>query len=712
MNARKFIIIVYLLIFQSVAFNMHAQEKEKRQALYEMSIEELMDVTIVTAGKKTEEVRDIPASIVLITREDIEKYGYTTLTEILESIPGIFPVNDYSYYGVKFGIRGFWNTIANNDIKILVNGVDQINDIFSNYPLTKIAVPVEVIDRIEVVRGPMSVIYGSGAFFAVINIFTNAAQDKKSMRLATLSAGTQEGRRAVFRSAEKKTDFEYVVNISYSSSDGIDQPYSKMTNNIASLPVATQGTGGLLGNQEKYADFYGSFGRFYSYHRFAETKYGFCLVFPSYKHGSVAHISTTNSMIGYKTSFSKALILDLRLGFNKFNEDNDHDFLFDNAYIYETTKSSSYYFNLDALYNVSTNLEFALGLNYYSASDVQESYHMPSLAWNAYYNTDMQLDDGEAITTRALFGHLNYKPFHSLKIVLGLRLEQLLGYMLKQKIGDHAIGIPADVNKGIYSNQNVEIIPRIAAIYYFNETNVFKIMYGQATKHPSWWQNSSELFYGRPLSLNSEKVHTIEMNYISNPITEITINSSVYYNILNNLIIRKFGLDQNGVLYNYFSNAGEITTLGAELTVKYMLFQRATIEICSAWQDTENKNHPHIKEGYSPEYLGYFKASYDVKKNFSAALATNYVGAMEADWRQNPDGSGMRIGDSVDDYFSASANLRLNNLLDKGVYINIHCANLLDTDIRYPATTNINDTFPKGTLGMGRSILVSVGRQY
>ena len=138
-----------------------------------------MNIKISTAGKTLEKIGNIPASIVVITREEIETYGYMTLIEILENIPGLYAINDYSMFGAKFGVRGFWSGVTNDNMIILVNNVQQVFDLTSNYPLTEITVPVEAIDRIEVVRGPMSVVYGSGAFLGVINIITNETNKEK-----------------------------------------------------------------------------------------------------------------------------------------------------------------------------------------------------------------------------------------------------------------------------------------------------------------------------------------------------------------------------------------------------------------------------------------------------------------------------------------------------------------------------------------------------
>ncbi len=219
---------------------------------------------IVTARKTVEKVSDIPASVVIIRREDIEIYGYMTLTEILESIPGLYATVDYCRGGANFGVRGFWSGTENDNMLILVNGIHQVYDIESNYPLTKIAVPVEAIDRVEVVRGPMSVVYGSGAFFGVINIITNQAAEEEFMSILSGSAGSHKSYKMFARVAGSEGDFHYVFTGSLYDSEGIDEPLSKMVDNPDStLPAVgvppDYETGGRLEDNEKYFNFTGNF---------------------------------------------------------------------------------------------------------------------------------------------------------------------------------------------------------------------------------------------------------------------------------------------------------------------------------------------------------------------------------------------------------------------------------------------------------------------
>ena len=144
------------------------QQEKTEEFLESLTLEELLSLEITTAGKKKEKISDIPASVVVVTREDIETYGYQSLEEILRNIPGLYFTDDY--FTQNFGVRGFWTNDPLRNVIILVNDVPQREYVVSSNFLEQINIPPEAIDRIEVIRGPMSVMYGTGAFFGAINI--------------------------------------------------------------------------------------------------------------------------------------------------------------------------------------------------------------------------------------------------------------------------------------------------------------------------------------------------------------------------------------------------------------------------------------------------------------------------------------------------------------------------------------------------------------
>lgn len=145
--------------------------------LREASLEELMNVQVYSASKHIQNASDAPSSVTVISADEIQKHGFRTLADILGAVRGFYLGYDRSYRfaGVRgFGPPGDFNT----RVLLLVDG-HRINDnIYDQAMLgTEFPVDVDVIDRVEVVRGPSSSLYGSNAFFGVINVITKLARE-------------------------------------------------------------------------------------------------------------------------------------------------------------------------------------------------------------------------------------------------------------------------------------------------------------------------------------------------------------------------------------------------------------------------------------------------------------------------------------------------------------------------------------------------------
>lgn len=146
----------------------------------QLTLEELMEIriaTVVTASRHEQRVTEAPASVTIITADEIKKQGYRTLSGILASIPGLYVSNDrnYSYLGVRgFGRPGDYNS----RILLLVDGHRLNDNIYDSAAIgTEFPLDIDLISHLEFVRGPGSSLYGSNAFFGVINVVTRSAVD-------------------------------------------------------------------------------------------------------------------------------------------------------------------------------------------------------------------------------------------------------------------------------------------------------------------------------------------------------------------------------------------------------------------------------------------------------------------------------------------------------------------------------------------------------
>lgn len=135
----------------------------------ELDLAALLDANVQTASRKSEPISKAPAIIEVLTRQQIYDLGARDLYTALTFLPGVELLESYNGY-TTFIIRGQLQENYNNKILLLVNGHPSFESVNSSSYLELI--PLEAIERIEVIRGPGSVLYGTNAFAGVINVIT------------------------------------------------------------------------------------------------------------------------------------------------------------------------------------------------------------------------------------------------------------------------------------------------------------------------------------------------------------------------------------------------------------------------------------------------------------------------------------------------------------------------------------------------------------
>ncbi len=115
-----------------------------------------------------------PAVASIFTAEDIRRAGATDLDHILEMVPGLHVSRSYQGYNPIYAVRGIYSTF-NPQLLLLINGIPQTNLFTGGRNFVWGGMPVEAIERVEVIRGPGSAVYGADAFAGVVNIITRSA---------------------------------------------------------------------------------------------------------------------------------------------------------------------------------------------------------------------------------------------------------------------------------------------------------------------------------------------------------------------------------------------------------------------------------------------------------------------------------------------------------------------------------------------------------
>ena len=204
-----------------------ADSRDPERFRYELNlVRSAQRISIVSSvSKKAEDIRRAPATINVITKEEIIQRGYTDLIEMLADLPGF----DISLlYGVNYANayqRGLRTTTMEKTL-LLIDGVEE-NDLWTNTADISRQYPITNIKRVEVIYGPASTMYGPNAFVGVINIITKEPEDiiqqNKTIGIhANVGVGSFNSRYADVTVAYKKNSFSAMFTARHYQSDRHD----------------------------------------------------------------------------------------------------------------------------------------------------------------------------------------------------------------------------------------------------------------------------------------------------------------------------------------------------------------------------------------------------------------------------------------------------------------------------------------------------------
>jgi iron complex outermembrane recepter protein len=154
---------------------MSPAQNQSPSDLTQISLEDLMNVQVTSVSKKEQTLGSAGAAVFVITQEDIRRSGATNIPDLLRMVPGV-NVAQMSASTWAISIRGF-NDVFADKVLVLIDGRSVYNPITSGVSWDQQDVPLEDIERIEVIRGPGGTVWGANAVNGVINIITKNAKN-------------------------------------------------------------------------------------------------------------------------------------------------------------------------------------------------------------------------------------------------------------------------------------------------------------------------------------------------------------------------------------------------------------------------------------------------------------------------------------------------------------------------------------------------------
>lgn len=178
----------------------------------------LLNTPIISASRSEEQLSQAPATVIVLTRADLESRGYTELSQILDDLPGMDLSRSYGANYFKDYWRGYRNDIG-DPFLVMVDG-QALNHLWygtADTPL--VTYPLSAVERVEVVYGPASSVYGANAFMGVINLITRPAPAEDGVAVRGQATAGSFGSRIVDAQAAARWG-EFTVSLAVRGDDG------------------------------------------------------------------------------------------------------------------------------------------------------------------------------------------------------------------------------------------------------------------------------------------------------------------------------------------------------------------------------------------------------------------------------------------------------------------------------------------------------------
>ena len=168
-------------------------------SLADLSLEQLSNVEVTSVSRHAESLAEAPASIYVISAEDIRRSGATSIPEVLRLAPNLIVARaDANQYAIS--ARGFNNVLANK-LLVLIDGRTVYTPLFSGVFWEAQDVVLEDVDRIEVISGPGAALWGANAVNGVINVITRSAAETRGVLATAVGGNLENGARARYGGA-------------------------------------------------------------------------------------------------------------------------------------------------------------------------------------------------------------------------------------------------------------------------------------------------------------------------------------------------------------------------------------------------------------------------------------------------------------------------------------------------------------------------------
>ncbi len=437
---------------------------------------QLLDTKVSTASRYLQTIKDAPAAVTIISDEEIRRYGFRTLAEALNSISGFFLTDDRNY--TYLGVRGFGRPYDyTNRVLVQVNGHTLNDSVYGSAPVgTDLGLDLSAVERIEIVKGPGSALYGAGAMFAVVNIIMKKGGEMDGVRVAAEAGSPGLVRGAVTAGRELANGIDVFLSAQGTSIAGEDIYFKEFD-----TPETNDGNARGL-------DWDHNFGVFGSVSagglRLQALSISRDKAYPTAAWAAIFNddrAKTRDQRIALELDWTgklnPAMSLDLRTAYD--------DYFYKGWYPYEalfldSSRGRAWLGEARFRWDLWANNRFVAGVLY--QSHVQADYR----SWDA---ESVAFSGDFPFRLWSFYLHDEFEASRHLSFVVGLRHDS-------------------------YSSVGGSTTPRVAVLWHASPSSTFKLLYGEAFRKPTiyeaYYEDPASFFRASP-GLRPEKIRTTEL---------------------------------------------------------------------------------------------------------------------------------------------------------------------------------------------------------
>jgi iron complex outermembrane receptor protein len=620
-----FVILTNLLII--VPVRVLAQENDD---IDDNELELLLNKKVSKNNLYNQKITETPNSIIIISSNDIQLYGYQSVSELISTLQGIYTRNDLNYEYT--GSRGFDRPSSFNNNLVLINGHVLNELIYGSQSLDNyLGIDMDDISRVEIIQGPSSTLYGSGAMVSVINIILKDAKELDGLK-AGIRYGTYDNKYTHLNFGKTFGDFSISLTGRYGDKGGNDFFFEKFkdTNSDGFTRNLDWEKHYASTLQAKYKDF--SLNFYYANREKAIPNAPYDADFNTGTNESIDKRYFVNLL--YNKEINSDKVIKARLFYDAYEYWDV--FYYDSEPEYD--KSNGIWFG--------TEIEFTWDINPQNRIFFGTNITSVSKAVSLYYNNIEVFNETDIpFTFGSVFIQDNYQIVNNLALNIGIRADFISYYT---------------------PNFN----PRLAIIYNTSQNTTLKYILNSGFRTPSIY----ELFAGeqdfkvvdtglRPESILSNEI--IWDNLISD---EFNYSISVYHNKFSNVIDFAFKNNENPDSGYVFKNIPNISAFGIEASFRGKVDFGLNWYFNLTFQRTLDSLNNQISN--SPQIMVKGGVGINLIEDFSISLESKYESNRKTVYNEN-----------TDEYYILDANINYIPVINNSNSI-FHFLNNLQLSLR------------------------------